>query len=83
MRTQLYVVHAIARPGSLKSGGGKVSQGPYAGDGKHSPVKSEFIAGFELSEAEKADVLAFLRSLTDEEFIRDDRLKDPWSTPHR
>ncbi len=39
------------------------------GAGVHSPFKSPFIKGFELSEDEKSDLLAFLRSLTDEEFL--------------
>jgi cytochrome c peroxidase len=47
------------------------------GQGRN-PLRSEFIAGFEISEAEIADVVAFLESLTDEAFLRDPRLADPW-----
>lgn len=39
------------------------------GKGKHSPLKSIFVKGFELTEQEKQDLLAFLHSLTDEEFL--------------
>jgi cytochrome c peroxidase len=42
------------------------------------PLRSEFIVGFEISEAELADVVAFLESLTDEQFLRDPRHGDPW-----
>lgn len=45
------------------------------------PLRSEFIAGFEISEAEIADVVAFLESLTDERFLRDRRHANPWPTP--
>lgn len=42
------------------------------------PLRSEFIAGFESSEAEIADVVAFLESLTDERFLRNPAHADPW-----
>lgn len=42
------------------------------------PLRSEFIAGFEISEAEIADVVAFLESLTDERFLRNTAHGDPW-----
>lgn len=42
------------------------------------PLRSEFIAGFEISEAEIADVVAFLESLTDGRFLRDPRHANPW-----
>lgn len=42
------------------------------------PLRSEFIVGFEISEAEIADVVAFLESLTDERFLRSAAHGDPW-----
>lgn len=45
-----------------------------------SPLRIEFIAGFEISEAEIADVVAFLESLSDKRFLRDARHADPWPT---
>jgi cytochrome c peroxidase len=42
------------------------------------PLRSEFIAGFDISEAEIADVVAFLESLTDERFLRDPAHQSPW-----
>lgn len=49
-----------------------------AGDGRVSPLKSPLITGFKLSAQEREDVLAFLNSLTDEHFLNDPRLSDPW-----
>lgn len=47
-----------------------------------SPFRSEFVMGFTLTEQEKQDVLAFLESLTDPEFLTDPRFADPFaSTP--
>jgi cytochrome c peroxidase len=42
------------------------------------PLRSEFIVGFEISDAEIADVVAFLESLTDERFLRDPAHQNPW-----
>jgi cytochrome c peroxidase len=42
------------------------------------PLRSEFIAGFEITEAEIADVVAFLESLTDERFLDNRAHADPW-----
>ncbi|MFG5409440.1 MbnH family di-heme enzyme [Piscinibacter sakaiensis] len=47
------------------------------------PLRSEFIAGFEISEAEIADVVAFLESLTDERFLRDPAHQNPWRNDAR
>jgi len=60
------------------AGGRTIAEGPYAGVGRDNPYKSSFIRGFELSEQERADVLAFLESLTDEHFLTDPELADPW-----
>jgi len=61
-------------------GGRLVTSGPYAGDGSRSPLKSEFMVGFALSEQERADMIAFLESLTDET-VNDPRYADPNATP--
>lgn len=45
------------------------------------PLRSELIAGFEISEDETQDVLAFLHSLTDSTFITNPKLSDPWKKP--
>ena len=51
------------------------------GDGKKSVLKSPFVRGFILSDRERADLLAFLESLSDHELLKDRSLADPWSTP--
>lgn len=62
-------------------GGRLTADGPNAGDGKDSPNKSLFIRGFMLTDAERQDVLEFLRSLTDEEFLSSPRFADPFASP--
>jgi len=42
------------------------------------PLRSEFIAGFAISEAEIDDVVAFLESLTDDRFLTNPRHGNPW-----
>ncbi len=65
-------------------GGRKIESGEYAGDGARSPFKSEFVNGFVLTEAEKTDLLNFLKSLTDWEFVCDKHFSDPFGNqlPH-
>jgi cytochrome c peroxidase len=58
-------------------GGREIADGPFAGDGRRSPYKSEFLAGFELSGDERRDVLAFLESLTDRSLTTNPR----WAAP--
>ncbi len=60
------------------AGGRVLTTGPYAGDGRLHPQKSSFVRGFSLTPEEKADLLAFLESLTDEALTRDPKLQDPF-----
>lgn len=62
-------------------GGRLIETGEHAGDGRRSPYKSEFVRGFELSASERADLLAFLRSLTDATVLQDPRYSDPFAPP--
>ena len=39
------------------------------GEGATNPLKSPFVKGFNLSDSEKSDLLAFLHSLTDKQFL--------------
>jgi len=48
------------------------------GRGRTNPNKSERIAGFELAPGEKEDLIAFLKSLTDREFVDDPRFLSPF-----
>jgi len=61
------------------AGGRTISEGPYAGVGSANPLKSEFMIGFRLSEQEKADLVAFLESLTDPTFLTAPRFSDPFA----
>ena len=60
------------------AGGRTIHSGPYAGDGSRSPLRSPVLPGFRLTEEETLDLLAFLESLTDVEFVQDPRNADPW-----
>lgn len=55
------------------AGGTVTESGPNAGDGRTSPRKSGLIRGFQLSDEELTDVLAFFDALTDEDFITNPR----------
>jgi cytochrome c peroxidase len=60
------------------AGGRVITEGPNAGDGRESPAKSPFVLGFSFGPGEKDALLAFLRSLSDEQFLTDPRFSDPW-----
>jgi cytochrome c peroxidase len=60
-------------------GGREIATGPNAGDGKLSPYKSSFVAGFTLTDQERADMIAFLNALTDQTFLTDPSLADPFA----
>lgn len=60
------------------SGGRTIDGGPNAGAGSASPLASELIRGFELSAEERADVLAFLEALTDDDFLSNPAFSSPW-----
>ncbi len=59
------------------AGGRAIAAGPLAGDGRAHPQKSSFIKGFTLTPSEKADLLAFLDSLTDQEFLENPAFGSP------
>jgi cytochrome c peroxidase len=58
--------------------GRTIESGPYLGHGRDNPNKSQRIQGFASTDAETADLIAFLESLTDETFLRDERFADPF-----
>ena len=62
-------------------GGRLIEEGPDAGDGRQSPLKSGLVPGFQLTDAERDDLIAFLESLTDESFLTDPALADPFEGP--
>lgn len=59
-------------------GGRLIEEGAYAGDGRYSPFKSEFVRGFDLTDAERSDLIAFLGALTDTSLLSDPALSDPF-----
>lgn len=59
-------------------GGRYIEDGEYSGDGRLSPYKSPFVGGFDLSESERADLVAFLESLTDKSVLTNARWADPF-----
>jgi cytochrome c peroxidase len=51
----------------------------YAAGGKlDHPNKTRILHRFQLTDADKRDLIEFLKSLTDEELLRDPRWSDPW-----
>lgn len=60
------------------AGGRTLTTGPYVGVGSDNPYKSELVLGFEATPQQKADLVAFLESLTDGTFLSDPRFADPW-----
>lgn len=62
------------------AGGRTIRTGPNAGVGHRNPHKSDFVKGFTLSSRERADLLAFLRSLTDSTFLTDPRFSNPFES---
>lgn len=59
-----------------------IEDGPFAGDGAQNPHKDGMIVGFEASDSEIADLIAFLHSLTDETFLTNPAFSDPWPDGH-
>jgi len=60
-------------------GGRLIEAGPNQGDGRQSPFKSEFVLGFDLSTAERDDLIEFLHALSDESVLTN----PSWSDPHQ
>jgi len=63
------------------AGGRTLASGPHAGSGAANPHKSTIIKPFELPMmAVMHNMMMFMRSLTDDEFLKDPRFADPWKT---
>jgi len=64
----------------LHSNGGRyIESGINAGDGRNNPYLSDFITVKNFTQEEKDDLLAFLKSLTDEEFITNQKIANPFA----
>ena len=59
-------------------GGRRIASGPYAGDGRLNPHKSELISLIDLNAQDKSDLVAFLKTLTDHDFLQNPPHSDPW-----
>ncbi|MEG5136936.1 MULTISPECIES: MbnH family di-heme enzyme [unclassified Microcoleus] len=64
--------------GHYKAGGRTIKKGEFAGIGSKNLLKSNFVSGFKLNVQEQRDLLAFLHSLTDEDFIKNPAFSDPF-----
>jgi cytochrome c peroxidase len=60
-----------------EAGGRLIESGENAGDGRTNPYKSQFVPGFTLTDQERADLLAFLESLTDPTLATNPAFKGP------
>lgn len=59
-------------------GGRTIATGPLAGNGHDNPLKDKLVHGFYMTARNKADLIAFLESLTDRGLLREMALSDPW-----
>ncbi|TGK31534.1 di-heme enzyme [Leptospira gomenensis] len=59
-------------------GGRNLTVGPDAGDGRSNPNKNAFVFPMGLTAGEKTDLVNFLKSLTDTEFVNDPSHSDPF-----
>jgi cytochrome c peroxidase len=64
------------------AGGRAIASGPHAGNGHDNPNKDPLIGGFLLSPQDRDDLVAFLKTLTDEAVLHDSRFADPWPPKH-
>ena len=60
------------------AGGRLIATGPHAGDGRLNPNKSDLISLIDLTEQDKTDLVAFLKTLTDHEFLTNPKFSDPF-----
>ena len=59
-------------------GGRTIASGPNRGIGHENPLKDAAVRGFWLTTGQRADLLAFLDSLTDTALLTDPRFANPW-----
>ncbi len=58
-------------------GGRLIASGPNAGDGSMSVHRDPLVKGFTMTDQERADMTAFLQSLTDTSYVNDPRFANP------
>ena len=62
------------------AGGRTIADGPFKGVGHDNPNRSPTVRGFTMTPEQRADLIAFLESLTDEAVLHDLRFANPWRT---
>ncbi len=60
------------------AGGRNIESGPYAGDGRLNPLKSDLVSRIDLNAQEKSDLVAFLKTLTDHDLVNNPQFADPF-----
>ncbi|MFM8527061.1 MAG: hypothetical protein ACKOPI_02910 [bacterium] len=60
------------------AGGRVITEGPNAGDGRVNPFKSRLVGRIDLTQQDRNDLIAFLLTLTEEDFSMDPRFSDPF-----
>lgn len=71
-------VPTLAEVLEIYAAGGRVTElGRRAGDGRQNPHRSELLAGIALTAQDRADLLAFLHTLTDQEVLHSPRFAPP------
>lgn len=60
------------------SHGRVITAGPFKGDGRKSPRKDKRIDKIQLDAQDKSDIIAFLHTLTDDEFLANPRFSNPF-----
>lgn len=63
------------------AGGRNITTGPNQGDGRKNPFKDPRLDKIKLSPAAQADLIAFLKTLTDRTFLANTRFSDPFKAP--
>jgi cytochrome c peroxidase len=61
------------------NGGRVIADGPLAGDGRANPYKDPLVSGIDLTQGDRADLVAFLKTLTDRSVLTDKRYSDPFA----
>lgn len=62
----------------IAEGGRNLTTGANAGDGRLSPYKSKLVTPLALTSQDKSDLIAFLKTLTDREFLSNPQQSDPF-----
>jgi cytochrome c peroxidase len=65
------------------AGGRTIANAANSGEGFHNPNKDPLIRGFKLSQSDRADLIAFLETLTDGSVIHEKKFSDPNAAQNR